>query len=196
MVLKGEDVNGPSSTNFVSEVSSHILLIHLDQKSESLGLESKADRFWVRETIGILGKEKQSQEHFIEYVYLGEKNWYETKLPFKESHALLHDAFDLCKKRLEGLHARLKQDPYLLAKCNDIFIAQKEAGVIEEAPDSCEAGECYYLPYHPVVKEIKHTTKVYIVFDVSATNEGPSLNKCLYKGPQLTPLIFDIFLRF
>ena len=124
-----------------------------------------------------------------------EKYQYETKLPFKENHALLHDHFDLCKKRLEGLHARLKQDPDLLAKYNDIFIAQKEAGVIEEAPDSCEAGECHYLPYH-VVKETKDTTKVRIVFDASATSEGPSLNECLYKGPQSTPLIFDIFLRF
>ena len=95
-------MNDPSSTNFVSEVSSHILLISLDQKSESLGLENKLDRFWVLETIGILDNEKHSQEHFIESIYLDEKNWYETKLPFKENHALLHDAFDLCKKRLEG----------------------------------------------------------------------------------------------
>ena len=89
----------------------------------------------------------------------------------------------------------MKQDPDLLAKYSDIFIAQKKAGVIEEAPDSCEAGEYHYLPHH-VVKETKDTTKVRIVFDASATSEGPSLNECLYKGPQLTPLIFDIFLRF
>ena len=57
-------MNGPSSTNFVSEVSSHILLISLDQKSESLGLENKLDRFWVLETIGILDNEKHSQERF------------------------------------------------------------------------------------------------------------------------------------
>ena len=34
------------------------------------------------------------------------------------------------------------------------------------------------------------------MFDTSATIEGPSLNECLYKGSQLTLLIFDIFLRF
>ena len=34
------------------------------------------------------------------------------------------------------------------------------------------------------------------MFDASAMSEGPSLNKYLYKGAQLTPLIFDIFLRF
>ena len=66
----------------------------------------------------------------------------------------------------------MKQDPDLLAKYNDIFIAQKEAGVIEEAPDSCEAGEYHYLPHHPVVKETKDTTKVHIVFNASTTSEG------------------------
>ena len=114
--LKGEGVNGLSNTNFVSEVSSHILFINSDQKSESLGLENKLDRFWDLESIGILDNEKHSQEHFIESIYLNEKNRYETKLPFKENHALLHDHFGLCKKRLEGLHARLKQDPDLLVK--------------------------------------------------------------------------------
>ena len=75
---------------------------------------------------------------------------------------------------VEGLHARLKQDPDLLTKYNDMFIAQKETGVIEEASDSCEAGECHYLPHQLVVKETKDTTNFRIVFHASATSEGPS----------------------
>ena len=43
--LKGEDVNGHCNTNFVSEFSSHIIFINSDQKSESLGLVNKLDRF-------------------------------------------------------------------------------------------------------------------------------------------------------
>ena len=144
--FKGEDVSAPSSTNFVSEVSSHVLFINSDQKSESLSLENKIDSFWDLKSIGILCNEKHSQEHFIEYIFLKEKNRYATKLPFKENHALLHNHLDLCKKRL-GLHVRLKQDSDILPKYYDIFIAQKKAGVIEEAPDSCEAGECHYLSH-------------------------------------------------
>ena len=33
------------------------------------------------------------------------------------------------------------------------------------------------------------------MFEVSATNGGPSLNECLHTGPRLTSLIFGIFLR-
>ena len=34
------------------------------------------------------------------------------------------------------------------------------------------------------------------MFDASAASKGPSLNNCLYKGPQLTPLLFEILIRF
>ena len=90
----------------------------------------------------------------------------------------------------------MKQDPDLLTKCNDIFTSQKESKIIEEAPENCEIGKCHYLPHHPVIKESKDTTNVHIVFDASSKVEGPSLNECLYKGPQMTPLIFYISLRF
>ena len=55
------------------------------------------------------------------------------------------------KKHLQRLYAKLKQDSDLLANYNGIFIAQKEYGVIEKAPDSCEVGEGHYLPHQLVV---------------------------------------------
>ena len=58
---------------FGSEVSSHVLFINSDQKSELLDLENKLDRFWNLKSIVILGNEKHSQEHFIESIYLDEK---------------------------------------------------------------------------------------------------------------------------
>ena len=53
-------LNVPSNTNFVSEESSHSLFVNSDQKSESLGLENKLDRFWDLESIGISDHEKHS----------------------------------------------------------------------------------------------------------------------------------------
>ena len=55
----------------------------------------------------------------------------------------------------------------------------------------------HYLPHHPVVRLDKETTKVRAVFDTSAKlKANPSLNDYLQKGPQLTPLIVDIFFLF
>ena len=65
-------------------------------------------------------------------------------------------------------------------------------GIIEPANENVSPRNCHYIPHHPVIREDKNTGKLRIVFDVSAKSDGPSLNECLYKGPQLTPLVFDI----
>jgi hypothetical protein len=57
-------------------------------------------------------------------------------------------------------------------------------------------GQVHYLPHKEVVRNDKDTTKLRVVYDASARNYGPSLNDCLYAGPSLTPLIFNILIRF
>ena len=52
------------------------------------------------------------------------------------------------------------------------------------------------LPHHGIVREDKDTTKLCNVFDTSSKTCNISLNNCLLKGPNITPLIFDIILRF
>ena len=54
----------------------------------------------------------------------------------------------------------------------------------------------HYLPHHEVVRLDKSTTKVRIVFDASSKRNGPSLNDCIYAGPPLTQLIFNVLLIF
>ena len=83
-----------------------------------------------------------------------------------------------------------------MKKYNEVFTDQVKQGIIEEAPEDYKVGECHYLPHHAIFREDKNASKIRIVFDVSARSEGPSLDDCLYKGPQLIPLIFDIFHRF
>ena len=89
----------------------------------------------------------------------------------------------------------MKNDKELLKKYHDVFAEQLKQGIIEEAPEDCKAGQCHYLPRHNVFQQYKNTSKIRIVFHASARSDGPSLNDCLYKGPQLTPLIFDILHR-
>ena len=57
-------------------------------------------------------------------------------------------------------------------------------------------GEVTYLPHRAVLRNDKKTTRVRIVFDASAKNKRRSINECLYNGPPLTPLMFDVLLRF
>jgi len=53
------------------------------------------------------------------------------------------------------------------------------------------------VPHHGVVRINKETTKLRIVFDGSARDcNSCSLNDCLEKGPNLTPHVFDILIKF
>ena len=82
---------------------------------------------------------------------------------------------------------------------DDIFSEYSDNGVIERGQlDEIaeEIGEVHYLPHRPVIRNDKQTTKIRAVFDASCKVNGPSLNECLYSGPNLIAKIFDILLRF
>ena len=83
-----------------------------------------------------------------------------------------------------------------LKSINDVFVEQKELGIIEPANGIALPGNCHYIPHHPVIRKGKNLSKLRIVFDASARCEGPSLNECLYEDPQLIALIFDVLVRF
>ena len=121
---------------------------------------------------------------------------YEVELPFKENHPVIYDYFILCKKRLCNTFTRLKRNPGFLEQYDNIFKQQFKTGIIEKVNEKGVVGETHYIPHHPVIRNDKTTTKVRIFFDASASSNGPILNSCLYKGPQLTPLMFDILLGF
>ena len=54
-----------------------------------------------------------------------------------------------------------------------------------------------YLPHRDIHRDDKPSTKLRIVFDASAKVKGElSLNDVLHKGPCLTPVLFDMLLRF
>ena len=54
-----------------------------------------------------------------------------------------------------------------------------------------------YMPHREVIKESKSTTKLRVVCQANAKLAGEvTLNEMLYKGPCLTPLLYDMLLRF
>ena len=81
---------------------------------------------------------------FQDSIYFNNEGRYEARFPFKESHENLPECLcekrlleglllkrSLCEKRLLKLYNKLKNDAVLLKNYNDIFVEQKEAGIIE-----------------------------------------------------------------
>ena len=56
----------------------------------------------------------------------------------------------------------------------------------------------HYLPRQAVICKESTTTNVRVVYDASSREGkvGTSLNDCLHVGPSLSPLLFNILLRF
>ena len=146
--------------------------------------------------MAISEKETPCYNHYIEDIHKNAENRYEVCLPFKENHPLIHDHFEPSKKRLVNIYKRFKDDKEFLKQYDNVFKEKLEAGIIEEVTEEREIGQTHYLPHHPVIRNDKATTKLRVVFDESARSKAPSLNSCLDKGPQLTPLLFDILIRF
>ena len=161
------------SVNFVSSATSEVRI-----GGENDELESQVKRFWELESLGINKYEQSFYEEYLNTICRNEYNRYEVRLPFKENHSLIHDNFELCKRCLLNLHQKLKDNPDLLKTYNDIFIEQKQNGIIEEVMSPGKLGETHYILHHPVIQDDKTTTKICIVFDDSARDNGPILNDC------------------
>ena len=187
----------PSSTT-VNLTSTHVLKCQVSNHPDPDLLESKLERFWRLESLGLIPNESSVYDDFQQRIrYDGQR--YEVSLPWKEPHLLLPDNHSLSKSRLVSLLSRLRNDPGVLKEYHAVIQEQLNAGIVErvEEDGAGELGEVHYLAHHPVVRQDKQTTKVRVVYDASARkNGGPSLNDCLYSGPPLSETIADVLVRF
>ena len=158
-------------------------------------LRRDLEKFWHVENVS--GTDECVVHQFEnDITYNGER--YVTKLPFRPDHDFLPDNYEICEARLNNLKCRLEKGG-LLKDYDDIFKDYEKEKNIEKVPMEeihVDAGSVHYLPHRPVVREDKQKTKTRAVFDASCATKGPSLNDCLYPGPNLLCKIFDILLRF
>ena len=72
-----------------------------------------------------------------------------------------------------------------------MIMDQLNQGIMEET-DQSVPGVAQYILHHAVIQQDKSTTKLHIVYNASAKQDGPSLNDCLYAGPKFGQNIIDI----
>lgn len=193
-MVRPEDKDGYS----VNLTATHVLKVESSIVKED-ALTSEVKKFWDYESLGIQDQNSSLYDKFIDEVEFVEGR-YQVRLPFKEDHELLPDNFALCKSRLASLLKRLGSNPEVARQYNDVIQEQREQGIIEPVEQSINngVGKVHYIPHHEVIRVDKETTKLRVVYDASAQSgrNTPSLNDCLYAGPPLSPLIYDILLRF
>ena len=97
-----------TTINFVATHTTHTLRV--DTFTEPESLDAGLRRFWELNSLGILKNEQSVYEKFTQQISL-KQGRYEVHLPWKESHPPLPDSYELCRKQLDGLFRRLRQNP-------------------------------------------------------------------------------------
>ena len=94
-----------SSVNLIS--CTHVLKVATRTMNESVNFEhdqlkQKLARFWQLDSIGILPDEGSVYEQFLENICMKDGR-YQVQLPWKETHPLLPDNYNICVNRLQSL---------------------------------------------------------------------------------------------
>ena len=145
------------------------------------------------------GEDDQSDVHssFRESITRGEDVQYEVSVPSIPGSSLSSTNEQPSRRRLIRVDKKFGQDPKLREEYEKIVREQLEEGIVEVAPETPTGDRTFYMPHKPVVRESASTTKVRMVFDASAKPHplANSINECMYTGPSLQPLLWDISIR-
>jgi hypothetical protein len=91
----------------------------------------------------------------------------------------------------------LLKTPEVAERYEEVMNANIEKGYAKKVDSQSQvAGPAWYLPHFPVIREDKQTTKVRIVFDSAAREQGTSLNDVMLTGPKLQKEVMEILLCF
>ena len=168
------------------------LLSHDDQV-----LDSCLNSFWELESFSVVDADQSVLDDFRNKIRF---TWerYEVCLPWKDSHQVLPENYQLSCQRLQGLLRCLQQDPEILREYDSIIQTQIQNGIVEyvQKTEKGLVGQIHYLPHHAIVHRDKETMKLWVVYDASARSNGPSLNDCLHVGPKFNQKICDLLLKF
>ncbi len=186
-------------------IQTHVLRVGTETYSEITlnsdnkePLENMLSKFWELESIGVSCPDENSvYEEFVEDVRFVDGR-YEVKLPWKKDHPSLPDNYKLSLGHLNSLRKKLSTKPEILKEYDEIIQEQERRGIVEKVEPTEESpiGKTHYIPHQPVVKQDRTTTKLRIVYDASAKQDGQaSLNDCLDPGPCLLHNVAEILTR-
>ena len=122
---------------------------------------------------------------------------YSIAVPWKEQRPELPNDRQGAEFRLCSTERNLKKKEFVEKEYQKTIKTYVEKGYLRKVPENeAPPPEVWYLPYFPIVRMSKSTTKVRIVFDCSAKCNGITLNDVIHAGPKLHRELFDVLICF
>ena len=97
---------------------------------------------------------------------------------------------------MNKLKKKLSQNSDNLTEYDNVMKDQLKNGINEKVEGLGNPRKDMYLPHQAVISIDQSSTKLCLVFDVSAKKVGPRLNEAMYKGPCLIPHLYDVLAWF
>ena len=182
VVHGGDEYTSDGACMYLREVNDYEKLYSLDV----LGVEDRGEN----DQFDVL-------RDFKENIARRDDGRYEVSFPWIPGAELSSTNEALSRKRLQNVERRLSNNENLRGEYADIIEEQLRLGIVEEAPERPTGERVFHMPHKPVIKESAVTTKVRMVFDASAKPYplANSINDCMFTGPPLQPLLWDIMVR-
>ena len=117
---------------------------------------------------------------------------YFVPLPWRHDHKEIPNNLKASNQRLEQVMRRLRK-LNLIDNYVNVMKENIDKGYVSESDSNTNLDEGYYIPHFPVLRD-SETTPLRIVFDASSGT--PSLNSCLYEGPNLLQDLVRLLLLF
>ncbi|XP_066967517.1 uncharacterized protein [Macrobrachium rosenbergii] len=175
---------------------------HVVTPIHNLGLESVKkqleDCWWRLDTLGISPDEQYTEPEITAMIQVQQsvvkmQLGYQVSLPFKGMQCPSNNYCNAAVQ-LSALEKQFQKDPGYRESYQRVLDTYLSSGFIGEVSDPRNNG--YFMHYFGVRKE-SSTTPLRIVFNASSRRKGElSLNDCLYTGPNLVELLYDLLLRF
>lgn len=160
-------------------------------------LDEKLQKFWQMDSVNLDTKDDELLAAFEDSITFNNER-YTVALPWKTGHPDLPKNYHYAKSRLDSVLKKLRNNQKNLQCYNSIINEQLKLGFIEEVADVfADSDNIHYLAHRAVERE-SGTTPLRVVYDCSAkpNKNKPSLNECLYAGPNLINDLSSILLRF
>ena len=181
-IIHGGDEYTSDACMFTREVNDYEQLYKLDV----LGVEDRGEN-----------DQLQVLTDFGESITRQEDGRYQVSIPWIPGSKLTSTNEQHSRTRLRNVNRKLAKDEGLKQEYKRIVEDQLDSGIIENVPETPTGERVYYMPHKPIVRKDAATTKVRMVFDASSKPHplSSSINDCMFTGPPLQPLMWDIMVR-
>ena len=161
-------------------------------------LKRNVERFWEIEEFSEITPELPIEEKkaldMVSNSITHDGVRYQVGMPWCRDPTEIESNIEVAKKRLATTERSITKRG-LDGTYNTVLKQHLEKGYTRKV-ESNDAKGRWYLPHFAVVKPSRTTTKVRIVFDASANNQGECLNDYILKGPKLQRDLNETLIRF